>query len=399
VVSDYPPDLEAIVMKCLARKRDARWASADELDRALETFAKDHRIGVSPSTTARAMRGLFASEIAAFEVAQQSGSNLTEHIIARIDATGTARTPGTGDWGSGEVEPSVVVDFGSSNDAEAEPTTIDAGWGDAAPADTTSEISDAVPTEIPTPGMRAKSITADPTLHRPPVRLPGVPGADEGPRRSAQLPLAPPSTPSSPAIPTAVAPPVSAVAPVAPGVAANRPPPPTERVAPMVDIATSGRAPFGYPAVASVVATRELSLRPRRRLLGLLIGAVLAGGMLAVILAVTGGDDERARPTAAPTAPAAPAVTTPTPAPAPAAAPAATAAPVRPAPPPTSVDKPIAKPKRVTPAVVKDRPVAETSPSRRHDAKPSKSRPKKPSRSSRSKKKKPSKSDLDSLPL
>jgi serine/threonine-protein kinase len=55
-VADYPPELEAIVMKGLSRDPDARFASADELRRALGRFARAHRLDDGSHLVAQQLR-------------------------------------------------------------------------------------------------------------------------------------------------------------------------------------------------------------------------------------------------------------------------------------------------------------------------------------------------------
>ncbi len=63
VRADYPSDLEAIVVRALARDRDDRYASAFELQRELEQFALAHQLVVSGSRIAERMADLFAEEL------------------------------------------------------------------------------------------------------------------------------------------------------------------------------------------------------------------------------------------------------------------------------------------------------------------------------------------------
>jgi hypothetical protein len=59
----YPRDLEAIVMKALARERDRRYATAEELQVDLEEYAREHRKLLSSAKLAHFMVDLFAEEI------------------------------------------------------------------------------------------------------------------------------------------------------------------------------------------------------------------------------------------------------------------------------------------------------------------------------------------------
>ena len=73
MVSDYPPELEAIVMHGLARDREERYATAEELQLALEAFARERRLPVSPVPLGRFVRELFKSELDAWHAAERAG--------------------------------------------------------------------------------------------------------------------------------------------------------------------------------------------------------------------------------------------------------------------------------------------------------------------------------------
>jgi eukaryotic-like serine/threonine-protein kinase len=60
-VADVPPELDAVVMRALRKRRDARFASAHEMAEALERFAFSNE-GFSPLQVASYMKGLFAAE-------------------------------------------------------------------------------------------------------------------------------------------------------------------------------------------------------------------------------------------------------------------------------------------------------------------------------------------------
>jgi serine/threonine protein kinase len=60
-VADVPPELDAVVMRALRKRRDARFSSAHEMAEALERFAFSNE-GFSPLQVASYMKGLFAAE-------------------------------------------------------------------------------------------------------------------------------------------------------------------------------------------------------------------------------------------------------------------------------------------------------------------------------------------------
>jgi serine/threonine-protein kinase len=73
VVSDYPRALEEIVMKGLARDREHRYATAEDMQVDLETFARDRKLAVSPVPLGRFVRELFKSELEAWQAAERAG--------------------------------------------------------------------------------------------------------------------------------------------------------------------------------------------------------------------------------------------------------------------------------------------------------------------------------------
>ena len=62
---DYPIALEAIVLRALSRERDMRFQTAEELQLALEQFARDERLETSSVKLGAFVRELFAHKIAA----------------------------------------------------------------------------------------------------------------------------------------------------------------------------------------------------------------------------------------------------------------------------------------------------------------------------------------------
>jgi hypothetical protein len=59
----YPDELEAIVLRALARQRDERYGSAEELGMALEDFSREHKLSLTSAGLARLMREIDAEGI------------------------------------------------------------------------------------------------------------------------------------------------------------------------------------------------------------------------------------------------------------------------------------------------------------------------------------------------
>ncbi len=79
---DCPPELSGIVQTSLAKDPDDRYATAREMQIALEAFARDARLDASDLEVARLVTSLFADEIAAWDQAREHGMALVEHVTA-----------------------------------------------------------------------------------------------------------------------------------------------------------------------------------------------------------------------------------------------------------------------------------------------------------------------------
>ena len=77
---DYPPELEAIVMRALQKDRDKRYQSAREMQQALEDFARKERIPVSTIALNHFMQSLFEEKLAAQKEALLQGKQLADII-------------------------------------------------------------------------------------------------------------------------------------------------------------------------------------------------------------------------------------------------------------------------------------------------------------------------------
>ena len=77
----YPSALERIVLRALARKRSERYATAQDLKRDLECFAREHRLDLSSSSLVRLLGILFRGDVNAWKMAQEAGTTLEQHIV------------------------------------------------------------------------------------------------------------------------------------------------------------------------------------------------------------------------------------------------------------------------------------------------------------------------------
>jgi serine/threonine-protein kinase len=95
---DYPPALEAIVVKALAKSRDDRYQSAREMQGDLEAFVREERIPCSQVALTAWMQSLFDDKIAQQKEALQDVKQLADIIAAQ--ATTTTMDEGTAVTGS-----------------------------------------------------------------------------------------------------------------------------------------------------------------------------------------------------------------------------------------------------------------------------------------------------------
>jgi serine/threonine protein kinase len=93
-VTGYPRELEQIVMKTLARKRDDRWATAGELGEALSAFAKQRRLDLRPAALSALMSSTFQEEVDGWHTARSGGLTLGDHLA---DAEHRENVPVLGD--------------------------------------------------------------------------------------------------------------------------------------------------------------------------------------------------------------------------------------------------------------------------------------------------------------
>ena len=98
VKDNYPPELERIVMRALAKRREDRYQSAREMQADLELFAREERIAVSQVGLTKWMESLFADKLAQQKEALQDVKQLADVIAAQQTSLyegGNATSTGT----------------------------------------------------------------------------------------------------------------------------------------------------------------------------------------------------------------------------------------------------------------------------------------------------------------
>ncbi|HEU4729653.1 MAG TPA: serine/threonine-protein kinase, partial [Kofleriaceae bacterium] len=78
----YPPALERIVVRALARDPRQRHHSAEQLQLELEQFAVDHRLAISAVSLASEMKALFRDQVEAWSAAERAGQSLGDHLAS-----------------------------------------------------------------------------------------------------------------------------------------------------------------------------------------------------------------------------------------------------------------------------------------------------------------------------
>jgi eukaryotic-like serine/threonine-protein kinase len=84
LMTGYPAELEAIVMKCLDRDPKLRYTTCDELGEDLEAFTQKYGLWISPKQLGKYMRTVFADRIKAWEDAERAGVPFIQHVAESI---------------------------------------------------------------------------------------------------------------------------------------------------------------------------------------------------------------------------------------------------------------------------------------------------------------------------
>jgi serine/threonine protein kinase len=119
-VPGFPPALERIVLRALTRDRNKRYSTALELQGALEDFAHENRLRVSPLVLARVMSSLFPARLEEWAHAKAQGAFFVEqHVVRTLIEDG--KTPAPNDPALSAAQEAIQA----SEAAEEEQTAVD----------------------------------------------------------------------------------------------------------------------------------------------------------------------------------------------------------------------------------------------------------------------------------
>jgi serine/threonine protein kinase len=279
----YPEALERIVLRALARDPAQRFASALELQGALEDFAHENRLRVSPLVLAKLMSSMFPARLEEWHAAKSQGAFFVEQHVVR---TLIEKTPDPNDPAA-RAHIKAAQHALAAADASQSGSRIPLPIGFAVPAGGTLVTSSTIarPVEITervvvprTAGPEA----AQPTMiiqiaaSKPPRRagravlgalvLAGAAAAGVfvATRGSAQLagataaPTEPTQTAAAPPAPTPTPAPTPAPAP-----APTTPPPVAAQVAPASDPGSAAPVAVEPPVAVKKAAHPKPHLRPK----------------------------------------------------------------------------------------------------------------------------------------
>ena len=94
IVPSYPPVLERIVLRALARDPDQRYPTALALQTDVEDFAHEVRLRISPLVLARLMGSLFPARLEEWDHAKSQGAFFVEqHVVRTLIESGKTPDP------------------------------------------------------------------------------------------------------------------------------------------------------------------------------------------------------------------------------------------------------------------------------------------------------------------
>jgi serine/threonine protein kinase len=304
-------DLEAIILRCLAKKPDDRFQSAEELLEAIEDLAARERLSLSAMSLGRYIRELFGERPEPWYELEAAGEH-TGLVTIETTSAGVEDLPpeafGAGstksqwqaglghgrDWlpapGAGIVSAVSVLDAPDSAVAALPDAASSAGADDVdEEAPTTLESPEAVAEAARKARLALLSTSATSRSERP-----------TGPVEKQRLPLPPPELDSQELDPDEIAGAPTVVGPVTGPLLV--PPPPLMRDTPDREASWGGAersdADPSWSVGSAGSGVDAVNLRPRRSwILWSAIGAA-AVGIVIILLATGGGDDSKNAPAA-----------------------------------------------------------------------------------------------------
>jgi serine/threonine protein kinase len=315
-VPGFPPALERIVLRALARDRNQRYASALELQGALEDFAHENRLRVSPLVLARLMSSLFPARLEEWAHAKAQGAFFVEqHVVRTLIEDG--KTPAPPDAGLQEAIPAseedqTAVDTDVTSDTAVEKRPLGEQTGPTpeplprpptVPTRTTPPRI-AVPASLPPARSSPRAATKK---DKPVLRTP-IPGAvpiiamAPGTIVSSSTSNQPPGSPASRTTPVARSTPVPGTLPPARNTPGTLPLPPPVATPPVATPVATPAVPVEASSTVGDVTERvRLPRRPssstthvrvegrRRSPLPWIGGLVVLAGGIAAAIAFLGG--------------------------------------------------------------------------------------------------------------
>ncbi|HEU4731957.1 MAG TPA: serine/threonine-protein kinase, partial [Kofleriaceae bacterium] len=160
VVPGYPPALEAIVMRALARDPDRRFSTALELQNQLEDYAHDNRLRVSPLVLARLMSTLFPARLEEWDHARAQGAFFVEQHVVRT-----------------------LIESGKTADSSPRFLPRPLARADDISGGMATDAEESEPTAIAATPSEPTQLGPEPRLAPPGARPPSSPGASGHPSR------------------------------------------------------------------------------------------------------------------------------------------------------------------------------------------------------------------------
>jgi serine/threonine protein kinase len=290
VVPGYPPALEAIVMRALARDQDQRYPTALALQGDIEDFAHENRLRVSPLVLARLMSNLFPARLEEWAHARAQGAFFVEQHVVRtlIESGKTGEHPPMADGAPQAVPPA---------EAPADDDTTGVMSVPEPPGAITTTMNIVAPpplASLPLPPPRK----SEPQLRQGPTAVGLIP--TPVPRLSPvpNMPGAVPIVTGPPARPTPTPPPHA----LGSGATATPPlePDPGSSLAPMRGgtLVSNNATPYGGVPIARPLGvgdvTEHIRVPPRRHRTAMIAILAVAGfaAAMALVVFIAGNKDD-----------------------------------------------------------------------------------------------------------